>query len=158
MEQENKVFLEERYCLTMERIHGISTDHTVPTPFSDYFQKTAGFLIQMEQLKEKLESGETDAYTLEQWQELNRNLYADIMPEHYETSYGNPAYAVAQLGEVHGRILSFLYTELRGLIVYIFEGRLEETVVLLELFMEVYNRFEQEEMQSLKTLQVLSEF
>lgn len=142
MSQENQTFLEERYSLAMERIHGICEDQTVPEPFFAYFQKVAGFLIQMEDLKRKLESGETRDYSLGQWQELNEGLYEDIFPANYETSYGNPAYAVAQLGEVHGRILSFLYTELRGLIVYNFERRLEEAVVLLELFIEVYNRFE----------------
>ena len=90
---------------------------------------------------------------MEQWEELNQALYLDILPKQYETSYGNPAYAVAQLGEVHGRILSFLYAELRGLIVYAFEQRLEETVVLLELFIEIYNRFEQEELPEYKEIQ-----
>lgn len=142
MSQENQTFLEERYGLAMERIHSICEDQTVPEPFSEYFCKVAGFIIQMEDLKRKLESGETKNYSLEQWQKLNEGLYEDVFPVNYETSYGNPAYAVAQLGEVHGRILSFLYTELRGLIVYTFEKRLEEAVVLLELFIEVYNRFE----------------
>lgn len=153
MEEGQKEFLQERYCLAMERIHGICADQTVPAPFLDYFQKTASFLVQMEELKQKLESGETADYSMEQWETLNQALYADILPENYETSYGNPAYAVAQLGEVHGRILSFLYTELRGLIVYIFEQRLEETVVLLELFIEIYNRFEQEEVPEYKEIQ-----
>lgn len=153
MEQEQKEFLQERYCLAMERIHGIGTDETVPAPFISYFRKMAEFLLQMETLKQKIDSGETADYSMDQWEELNQALYFDILPKQYETSYGNPAYAVAQLGEVHGRILSFLYAELRGLIVYAFEQRLEETVVLLELFIEIYNRFEQEELPEYKEIQ-----
>ncbi len=150
---EKEDYLRERYSLAMERIHGICREQTVAAPFCGYFQAVAGFLIQMEDLKAKLENGETEKYTLEQWQELNIALYRDILPEHYEESYGNPAYAVKQLGEVHGRILSFLYTELRGLIVYIFEGRLEETAILPELFVEIYNAFEQEELPRYRTIQ-----
>ncbi len=150
-EKEN--ILTERYDLAMERIHSICTEETVPEPFCDYFRKTAEFLLQMEELRNRLNSGETASYSLEQWQELNTALYFDILPQQYETSYGNPAYAVAGLGEVHGRILSFLYTELRGLIVYIFEDRLEETVVLLELFIEIYNRFEDPELPEYKDIQ-----
>lgn len=153
MEQEQKEFLQERYCLAMERIHGIGTDETVPAPFISYFRKMAEFLLQMETLKQKIDSGETADYSMDQWEELNQALYFDILPKQYETSYGNPAYAVAQLGEVHGRILSFLYAELRGLIVYAFEQRLEETVVLQELFIEIYNRFEQEELPEYKEIQ-----
>ncbi len=150
---EKEEILKERYDLAMERIYSVTTEQTVQAPYYDYFRRTAKFLIQMEELKEKLESGETDTYTLEQWEKLNTALYADILPGAYEASYGNPAYAVKLLGEVHGRILSFLYTELRGLIVYVFEGRLEEQVVLLELFIEIYNSFEQEVLPEYKEIQ-----
>ncbi len=152
-ENANEAYLQERYGLTAERIHEICTEETVPAPFCDYFQKTARFLVQMEDLRELLESGAVRDYTLHQWEQLNTALYYDILPEQYEMSYGNPAYAVRKLGEVHGRILSFLYAELRGLIVYIFERRLEETVVLQELFIEIYNCFEQEKLPEYKQIQ-----
>ena len=100
----------------------------------------------MIELKEALETGETKGYTLEQWQEQNRALYEDILPGQYDCSFGNPDYAEEILGEEYGKSLGFLYTELRSLIVYIFEGCLEETLVHLELFIEVYNSFEQEEL------------
>ncbi|MCD7743902.1 MAG: aminopeptidase [Lachnospiraceae bacterium] len=80
--------------------------------------------------------------SLTECQVWNDRLYQDILPENYEKSYGNPDYAVERLGEEHGRILSFLYAELRGMIVYVYEQRLEEQVILLELFIEIYNRFE----------------
>lgn len=146
-------YLRERYDLAMGRIHGICREQTVAAPFCFYFNKVAEFLIQMEDLREKLENGVTEDYSLDQWKELNAALYRDILPEQYEESYGNPAYAVKKLGEIHGRILSFLYTEIRGMIAYIFEGRLEETVVLLELFIEIYNTFEQEELPEYKEIQ-----
>ena len=155
MEETNKKeeYLKERYTLAMERIHGIVREETVPAPFCVYFKKTSEFLIQVEELWTKLRVGETKNYTLEQWQELNHKRYGDILPEHYDVSYGNPDYAVAELGEVHGKLLSFLYTELRALLVYAFEGQLEESVVCLELFIEVYNRFEADEIPEYKEIQ-----
>ncbi len=144
--------LRERYCLASSRIREIRREETVPAPFCVFFQKTAGFLEQMEELKKALDSGETGTYTLEQWQKQNRELYWDILPEQYPQSYGNPDYAVETLGEDYGRLLSFLYTELRSLIVYLFEGCLEETVVHLELFLEIYNCFEQEELPEPKAI------
>ena len=101
--------IQERYDLTIERIASILQEHTVSEPFGDYFAKTASFLFMLHQADIRWER------SLEEWQEWNRQLYEDILPENYGSSYGNPAYAVGRLGEVHGRILSFLYTELRGI-------------------------------------------
>ena len=58
-----------------------------------------------------------------------------------------------ELGEVHGRILSFLYTEIRGLIVFAFEQRWEDILILCELFIEVYNCFEEEELPTYRQIQ-----
>lgn len=55
--------------------------------------------------------------------------------------------------ETHSRLLCFLYTELRTMIVSAFEQRLEEIVVLAELFIEVYNAFEGEELPSYREIQ-----
>ena len=52
--------------------------------------------------KEALESGETETYTLEQWQEKNRALYEDILPQQYESSFGNPDYSEEILGGEYG--------------------------------------------------------
>ena len=37
--------------------------------------------------------------TMEALKERNHCFYQDILPENYESSYGNPAYAVQQMGE-----------------------------------------------------------
>ena len=37
-----------------------------------------------------------------------------------------------------GKLLSFLYAQVRGLIAYIFEGKLEEAAAHVELFVQVY--------------------
>lgn len=157
--KENSVFdietdsMEERYLLAMERIEEMMQEQSVPAPFDSYFQSVAAFLLQMKQVRARLQAGEMNGFSLEQWKESNCAMYADILPENYERSFGNPAYAVEVLGETHGRILSFLYTELRGLIGYVFEGLLEQIVVHLELFIEVYNRFEQEPQPSYREIQ-----
>ena len=48
------------------------------------------------------------------------------------------------LGKEYGGLLSFLYAEIRGMIVYAFEGRTEYLDILMELFIEIYNQFEEE--------------
>lgn len=145
--------MEERYQLAMERIAQIEQEETVPEPFQQYFCATAGFLLQMQQVREQIKSGAAEQFSLEEWKKLNHEMYADILPGQYEKSFADPAYATAVLGETHGRILSFLYAELRGIIGYLFEDLLEQIVVHLELFIEVYNRFEQAPLPTYREIQ-----
>ncbi len=152
-EEEWTEFLTERHALASARIREIGTEETVPSPFSDYFRRTAEFLNMMEELKQRVDAGGLRRDSLQECQQWNDRLYQDILPARYEKSYGNPDYAVAVLGEVYGRILSFLYTELRGIIAYVYEQRLEEHVVLLELFIEIYDCFEEKELPTYRSLQ-----
>lgn len=150
-QSERNAQCEERHVLSLERIRRIAVEESVTDPFRDYFQKTAVFLLEIESVREKVASGEWETLSLEEMREINRRLYADILPEHYEKSYADPTYAVRVLGESYGRILSFLYAELRGGIACAYEARLDYLTILQELFIEIYNCFE-EEAPELKTL------
>ncbi len=124
------------------RINEIMKEETVQAPYRAYFVKTAQFLETMIKVREDLESGAADSFSLEQLQERNQLMYADILPANYETSYANPTYAVKELGEGCGQMLSLLYAELRGIIGDIFDGFDEGVVVELELFLQIYGMFE----------------
>lgn len=149
LRQENEE-VEERLILYRERIGSIRTENSVAEPFRDYFVKTAGFVEQMYELAELIKSGQDKDYSLEQLQNLNKSLYEDIAGAAYEQSYANPSYAAEILGDEYGVVLSFLYTEIRGMIVYAYEGRMFEFSMMAELLIEIYNLFEQKELLSLK--------
>ena len=68
-------------------------------------------------------------------------LFADVLPELYEESYANPVYAVSMLGDDYGQILSFVYTQMRSVIPEIYEQNLDELVIHMEFFLEVYSSF-----------------
>lgn len=142
--------VEERFLLIKERIAQIPLEKSVEEPFRDYFVKMAEFVCAMYELCHRMKSGEWKNYTLEQWKKQNDMLYQDIAGDNYKTSYANPEYSVKILGEEFGRILSFLYTELRGMIVYAYEGRMQEFVMVAELFVEIYNMFESSQNLSYK--------
>lgn len=133
---------EERYELAIGRIREIGAEQTVDVRFRDYFCKMADFIIMIDELKSALSEGVYEDAKLEELQEWNQRLYYDILPKQYEKSYANPAAAAKKLGEEYGVLLSFLYTELRGMIVYAFEGKTEYLDILMELFIEIYNQFE----------------
>lgn len=132
--------LEERWQLAVDRIREIADCPEAEGNLEDYFRKTAEFLLLMEELRQEVAEGKLYSASLSELQEWNRRLYGDIS-EHYEHSYANPAYAVCRLGEEYGSILSFVYAELRGLIVYAFEQRLLEMLIRMELFLQIHSEF-----------------
>lgn len=134
----------ERYDLAMERVAFMLEEDTVKAPYVDYFKKVAKFILKIKDLVNLVERDQLKERSLEELQELNYDLYEDIAGENYDSSYANPTYAVKILGDKYGKLLTFLYTELRGLIVYAYESRLFDIVINLELFIEVYNYFENE--------------
>lgn len=146
MVEERYNLVEERYNLVVDRIGDIKEERTVDVKFRDYFVKVAEFIHLIDGTKKKIEDHTFDGMQIEELAAWNKKLYSDILPEHYRESYANPDYAVAQLGEAYGSTLSALYAEIRAAIVYVYEKKTEYLDILFELFIEVYNQFEEEEM------------
>lgn len=142
--KEDNYEIRERYDLVLERIESILTEETVAKPYRDYFVKTAEFISYLGQLFLRIDRCELQDLSLHELEEINQKLYSDIIGNNYNTSYANPTYAVQSLGEDLGHLLSFLYTEIRGGIVYIYEHRLHEMTIHMELFIEIYNILEEE--------------
>ena len=138
------VMVRERYELSKERLGVIMLEETVKEPYRDYFRKTAEFLLMLDEVQELVRNRDWESADILMLAEENRKLYEDILPEQYETSYGNPAYAQKMLGETFGSFLSALYSEMRSGIVYAYEGQMEYLSILNELFIEIYNCFEEE--------------
>ena len=131
--------VEERYALAIERIKEIAEEPGLKNDgYADYFKCIATFILKMDKLVAGLKADVFRDYSLEEYKNLNTGLYEDIIGKAYETSYANPSYAASKLGLSEGRLLSFLYVEIRGMIVYAYEGRMAEMTALMELFVEVY--------------------
>lgn len=133
--------MKERLSLAEERIREIPKEHFGQQAFETYFARVAEFLMQIAETRNFLEQGGLQTASFEELSQRNHALYEDILPGQYEKSYANPAYAVKKLGGDFGAMLSFLYTEMRSLIGFVFEGRTWEAVIRMELFVEVYAAF-----------------
>lgn len=133
--------LEERIELAENRIAQMESEQLGSESLSDYFRTVGAFLKQILETRRFLLAGGLESAPIRELRERNRALYEDILPEHYGKSYANPTVAVNQLGEEYGQLLCFLYTELRSLIGFVYEGETEEIAIRLELFLEVYNCF-----------------
>ena len=134
--------MNERYGLAIERIRTIVTEDTVNEKYRDYFQGVANFILDIDAIKERLETKPNGDSTFEELKNENENIYKDVLSENYEMSFANPSYAATKMGAEIGQILSFLYAEIRSEIPYVYEQRLEYLTICNELFIEVYNCFE----------------
>lgn len=150
MDSDNQILC-ERYALVMERIHEIAREARAgegdggaaccAADVAPYFASVAEFLMLLEDEGSFLSAGGQETADTDRLQARNRALYEDVLPEHYGTSYANPDYAAERLGGEFGAMLAFLYREMRSIIPFLYEDRLEEIVIRLELFVEVYAAF-----------------
>lgn len=105
--------LQERLELAVERIGKIEEEQSLPEAFEVYFHRVARFLMGEEEEKE----------------------------HYYAQSYLNPIYAGEQLGEELGGFLSALYYEMYSLTGLRGQEELQESVIRMELFLEIYGIF-----------------
>ena len=145
---EEKELIDERYDLVMERIRQIPEEGDKSNPLLSYFSTCAGFLDRLSVILERSLSGGISAVSTKDLADENRVLYEDVLPEKYGVSFADPDHAVSvfedagipESGET-GRYLSFLYTEIRGLIGYAFEGKKEIFTIHAELFDQIRTAF-----------------
>ena len=133
----------ERYKLSKERISLIQNEETVDKTYIEYFKKVSEFIIDICDFYED-ESKRFPAnadISLTELKKINESHYKDILGDNYEVSFANPDYAKKTMGEI-GKYLCLLYTQIRGLIRYAYEYRLYDMTINMELFVEVYNLFE----------------
>lgn len=141
--------VDERYELAMDRIRQIAAnpeytetiDISKRDAYTDYFRCVASFILYVDSVKNMIQKGSFADLTADELKDINRKLYEDVLGDSYETSFANPAYAVERLGDEYGQLASFLYVEIRSIIVYAFEQRMPEYVSIIELFVEVYCAF-----------------
>ena len=93
----------ERYELAKERIARYRRKRSWKSHIVIFFVKEAAFL---QQIITVMDNG-TQGKNFVELKVQNHELYQDILPQNYENSYGNPAYAQKMLGE-YGKVFTFL--------------------------------------------------
>lgn len=139
-EESNKE-VKERFELAAGRIRELAAGDIcgkLSEGLQEYFLRTARFAVMILDIERELRSENRKTVDRGTLEERNRRLYEDVVGGAYENSFANPDYAAAELGDQMGRYLSFLYTEMRGMIRYAYECRCTELTVCMEIFLEIY--------------------
>ncbi len=136
--------LRERSELAEKRLAEILDDLDagrtgLPEEYASFFRRAAGQLCKLNAIcvagKKRKER------TLEELRMMNRELYAEVLPENYGESFANPVYAVSRMGREMGQCMSLLQAELRSVIQDAFFGDAWELLIREELFLEIYGAF-----------------
>ena len=133
--------MEERYELAAERISQIAGEKAVDERFQPYFIENADFLAVMAEEYEWIRGGGLERAELMELQRHNEICFIDLVGRNYDTSYANPAWAVAKLGEEFGQLLGAVSAELHSLPAFVYEQDLEAVTIRMELFLEIYHAF-----------------
>lgn len=129
----------ERYSLAIERIAEINSECEIKNnKHKDYFNKVSAFILLMDKLKNDVADDAFNSMSLEELGEYNHRLYEDVADSAYDTSYANPRVCAKAFGEDAGKLMAMVYMELRALVVYMYEKRLSDATSVIELFIELY--------------------
>jgi leucyl aminopeptidase (aminopeptidase T) len=142
--------LGERFALVMERIDSIRREQAagVDVAYRQYFTQMAQLLGTLQQVAQQALAGRLDDLTQEEGGRLHAQVFSDVQAAGYGSSYANPQYAAEKLGKEYGTLLSALDAQLHDLFSHCVEGDLRYLCLYAELFVEIYNCFEDEELLS----------
>ncbi len=127
--------LEERYELCIDRIKEFPEALNDPA-IKDYFARIKEITLLCDKVKKE---GIKNA-------EMNSLLFGELETENFGHSYLEPDYCKQVFGEEKCNILCIWYQEFRGIIPFIYENRMSDVVAILETAIQLYNVFEQEQM------------
>ena len=133
----------ERLELVMERIAAISEEEAsgVEKLYRGYFLEMSELFLALYKLTEASLTGKLEKITASEGKKINRRLYLDVQ-EDYADSYANPAYAISHVGWEYGQVLSALDARVHGIYTSCMEGNICNLCIYAELFVEIYNCFE----------------
>lgn len=141
LEENNSV--NERLQLAINRISTIKEEHTVGHNEKLYFDTLAQFIEHMYQIRNLIQSGKYNQLSMEELLQWNEIIYKDELANNFTTSFLNINYCIACFGEKEGRFLNGLYKIIRNIISATFSKRDLYFTIFMELFIEIYNLYEE---------------
>ena len=128
----------ERFELVTDRIDEIPSESELPAKLQTYFNALASLTQDVRVVLQKAIAEELMERSLQECETDAKRIFERFMPSNYEESFLNPAYAVSQLGQELGGLLSTLYYQMSVIIRDSFAGRLDSYTAWCELFVQVY--------------------
>ncbi len=123
----------------IQKIKDISLSDDKNIKILTFFKKLGGRLYNLCTLEGKLNDDYFKTTSFEELLKENHEIYKELIGDNYKNSYGNPDYAVVELGEDLGQIATYLYCRLQQVINLVFAHKVEYIDLLLSLFVDCYD-------------------
>ena len=142
----------------MQRLKDISSVHHQGKKELIFFKDMADKLYMLCSLEDKLNDEYFKIKTFEELLNQNHDIYKDLIGDEYKTSYGNPDYAAAMLGDNLGKCATYLYNKLFNVIDLIYNHKTEYVDKLLGLFIVSYEYVTKKEFTPEGLVEVIKEY
>ncbi len=133
--------MEERFELAKNRIKEITKEEGM-MEYQPFFTSLSTYLDKVLQHAETIENEDYFDQSVPVLFAAQQELFGELKEERYEKSFANPSYASSVFGKSMGQLLAFLFWEEMQILPYVYEKKLPEIVIRLELFLEIYGYFE----------------
>ena len=122
----------------LNQVKEVSLIKTQGKNYLAFFKQMGEKLYSICSLEEKLNDEYFKEKDFDELLKENHEIYSDLVGDNYKTSYGNPDYAVKELGKEMGQIATYLYNRLNESISLVFSHKTEKMEKLLQLFIDSY--------------------
>lgn len=121
--------MEERFELAGARLKEIVSEEILEGEYRSFFANEASYLVYLCRCYERIGDGELCKLDIDELREMNRKLY--------RPSIHKNGGAV----DITNKYLRALQTEIESAVMYVFEQNLEQVLIRMELFLEMYSCF-----------------
>lgn len=105
--------------------------------FKPVLQAIAEKILAADKFKEGYNDNYFKYHDIRELRNFNDSVYDELKPENYETSFANPAYAVAQYGDKIGQLISAIYIGYRAYVSHIVNFDIHELAKKNQLFLDI---------------------
>lgn len=106
--------------------------------FQPLLQAIAEKIIVASKFKNKYNDNYYKYFDIRELRNFNDTLYDELKEENYETSFANPAYAVAQFGDKIGQLMSAIYINFRSYTSNVVNFEINELAKKNQLFLDIF--------------------
>lgn len=121
--------MEERFELASSRLKEIVTEDILSGDFKKFFCNEALYLVYLCQCYERISEGELCKLGIDELRDMNYKLFRPSIHKNGGKS------------DISNKYLRALQTEIESAVIYVFEQDLEQVLIRIELFLEMYSCF-----------------
>ena len=108
-----------------------------------FLNHSGKFLLMLSELEKALDEEYFITKSFDELKQENMQLFKELLPENYKTSYANPEYCVKLFKDGLGQIISAIYTRFRSCIEYCYKHKIFMFEKVNRLYIDIFKMLEE---------------